>query len=120
MLNSKILPQILKQVLSPGIQTSIIVTMGGDLLATSGGSANDKLIGAICVSIWSSYHKASSDLNFIILECEEGRLVVSSVSPQFLVCVCGDTKVEFGILKAKAQALKKSFGTTSEADNILK
>ena len=105
-----------------------IVTMGGDLLATSGTSSNDKMVGAIAVNIWSSYQKVSQDVNFLLLDCEvnnrikvndfipfleinifffhnetqqEGRVAVSNVTTQFLVCIYSDTKTEYGILKAK-------------------
>ncbi len=47
--------------------------MGGDLLATSGGDPNDKLVGAIVLNIWAAFQKASKDLQQLLVECEVNR-----------------------------------------------
>jgi len=80
--------------------------MGGDLLATAGGDPNDKLVGAIVLNIWSSYQKVSKDILQLLLECEEGRLAIAQAS-NFLICVYGDNTADFGMLKAKVEALQK-------------
>jgi len=80
--------------------------MGGDLLASSGGDQSDKLVGAIVLNIWSSYQKTSDQLTCLLVDCEEARIAVMKVS-KFLVCVYGDHNAEFGMLKAKVEALEQ-------------
>lgn len=74
------------------------------MLATSGGDPNDKLIGAIVLNIWMCYEKMEknpSDLSCLVVDCEMGRLAVAAVAKKFLVCIWGNTHVEFGMLKSK-------------------
>lgn len=57
------------------------MTTGGDLLATSSGASNDKLIAAIVVNIWSAYSKFGdkTDLGFLLLDCEVNWLELLKV-----------------------------------------
>ena len=60
----------------------------------------------IASSLWQS-HESSDEagaLGCLMVECEEGRLVVKAVSGYMLAC-CADPSVGFGLLKAKVEAL---------------
>eukprot|EP01117_Protostelium_nocturnum_P006314 TRINITY_DN2278_c0_g1_i1.p1 TRINITY_DN2278_c0_g1~~TRINITY_DN2278_c0_g1_i1.p1 ORF type:complete len:128 (-),score=43.24 TRINITY_DN2278_c0_g1_i1:174-536(-) len=111
MLRAKALPSILQQAASNGVKSSIIVTSTGELLAAAGGDANEKLVGAIVLNVWSTYHKTSEDVNCLLIDCEEGRLGIRKVG-DFLVCVYGDQTVEIGILKAKVDSLHQYLDET--------
>jgi len=106
MLKPKVLPKILEQSISSGVKASILITLGGDLLASSGGDPNDKLVGAIALNIWNSYQKVSKEMKCLLIECEQGRLAISKVS-DFLLCVYGDSSSQFGMLKAKLETLRQ-------------
>ncbi|PRP85961.1 hypothetical protein PROFUN_06083 [Planoprotostelium fungivorum] len=106
MLRAKALPPILQQATSNGVKSSIIVTTTGELLASAGTDTNEKLVGAIAMNVWTTYHKTSEDVNCLLIECEEGRLGIRKVG-DFLVCVYGDSTVQFGILKAKVDSLNQ-------------
>mmetsp|Transcript_17376 Transcript_17376/g.24140 ORF Transcript_17376/g.24140 Transcript_17376/m.24140 type:complete len:154 (+) Transcript_17376:132-593(+) len=139
MLRPKLLPQILQQATSnpsAHVKSAIIITAGGDLLATSSplttvntleAGVNDKLVGAIAVNIWSTYERHSNlksnssnvpstsisstqpnenTLHCLLIENEEGRFAITSVS-KFLLCIYGDNQAEFGMLKAKVESLRR-------------
>eukprot|EP00004_Rigifila_ramosa_P007844 TRINITY_DN1902_c0_g1_i1.p1 TRINITY_DN1902_c0_g1~~TRINITY_DN1902_c0_g1_i1.p1 ORF type:complete len:140 (-),score=42.25 TRINITY_DN1902_c0_g1_i1:51-422(-) len=111
MLKAKVLPQILQQVVTPGIKGVIVLNAEGSLLATAGEKKNDKIIGAIVANVMSLYQDAgeailSNDgVNMILVDCEHGRLAISRVS-RLLLCIFSDTTVHFGALKAKSDALR--------------
>jgi len=106
MLKPKVLSQILEQANTHGVQCTMILKPDGSLLAFSGNPIA-KTIAAIIANIWSEYTERSqgSVLEYQIIDCEEGRVVVTRVS-KLLVCVCGDLKSEFGMLKSKATVLR--------------
>jgi len=106
MLKAKVLPKILNQAVSSGVKNAIIITLGGDLLTTTGGDSNDKLVGAIVLNIWNSLKKAADDLNCLLIDNEHGRLAITKAG-EYLICAYGDQSAEFGMLKAKVEALQK-------------
>ncbi|KAL1928163.1 hypothetical protein VTP01DRAFT_3079 [Rhizomucor pusillus] len=117
MLKPKVISQVLRQTLHNGLKASLLITNEGSLLAyASDTNRSVKTFAAIAANIWSSYkqHCAASDsylrsdpvngIRYMLLECEEGTVFVTSVST-VLLCLVGDETVELGILKAKAQAV---------------
>jgi len=80
----------------------------GSLLAAATTSPQEdntaKIVAAIVANIWSSFDK-SGELEYQIVDNEEGRLVITKVS-KLLLCIYGDNTVQVGMLKAKAQTLR--------------
>jgi len=105
MLKPKVIRDILDQVLGGGVKSSILLTTSGDTLGSAGNEPNEKLVGAIVLNIWSSYQKSSPGLSCLLVDCEEGKLAVSSVASRFLVCCYGDQRVQDGMLKRKIDTL---------------
>jgi hypothetical protein len=116
-------------------KTNRLITNEGEILAAGKpGFVDSELVGAIVMNIWSCYQKFAADLNFILVDCEvcsiflllflvslfpsiqkrkrqltfpqNGRLAVSKVS-QFILCVYGDSRAEFGMLKLKVREQKQ-------------
>jgi hypothetical protein len=106
MLKPKALPEILKQTINDGVKNSIIITQTGDLLASAGEDSNDKLVGAIILNIWNNYEKNDENLNLLLIDNEEGRFAIQKIS-KFLICIYGNKTLEFGLLKAKIEAIQK-------------
>ncbi|ORY97629.1 hypothetical protein BCR43DRAFT_490085 [Syncephalastrum racemosum] len=110
MLKPKIISQVLQQATHNGVTTSLLMTNEGSLLAFAaehGRSA--KTIAAIAANIWSTYKQQSeqnNNLRNIIVECEEGVVYVTNIGAM-LLCLAGDTSVELGLLKAKADAIAR-------------
>eukprot|EP01118_Nematostelium_gracile_P014518 TRINITY_DN5680_c0_g1_i1.p1 TRINITY_DN5680_c0_g1~~TRINITY_DN5680_c0_g1_i1.p1 ORF type:complete len:121 (-),score=37.63 TRINITY_DN5680_c0_g1_i1:77-439(-) len=108
MLKPKVLPKILQQAKTQGVKSAILVTMEGDLLASSGGDPNDKLVGAIVLNIWASYQKISPSVSVLLVECEEGKVAIAQ-SSNFLICLQAEQSACFGSLKTKVEKLKEHF-----------
>eukprot|EP00126_Sphaerothecum_destruens_P008481 Sdes_comp20235_c0_seq2m13627 len=111
MLRPKVLSQVLSQANSSGIKHTILLNYEGSVLSYSGEACNDgKVVAAISSNIWQLYESSGrsflndDELEYVIIECDEGRLVVTKVS-KLLLCLFSDPKVEFGMLKAKAEKL---------------
>jgi predicted regulator of Ras-like GTPase activity (Roadblock/LC7/MglB family) len=81
-----------------------LLTNEGALLATIG--EYGKIVSAIYANIWTSFEK-SGNLEYLLSDCEEGKVLVTKVTNQFLLCMYGDQTTEFGMLKQKAKLLKE-------------
>jgi len=107
MLRAKVLPQILAQANTNGVQGTILLNEEGSLLASTGGG-DHVVVAAIASNVWSQYQKLGdqSHLEYLLFECEQGRLAMAQVSTH-LLCLYSDKSAEFGMLRRKAQVLKE-------------
>ncbi|KAI8374857.1 hypothetical protein BD560DRAFT_393436 [Blakeslea trispora] len=109
MLKPKVISQVLRQSLHNGIKAALIMTTEGSLISFA--AENDKnatIYSAISANIWNTYQKKDSlytHLQYQIIHCQEGVVFVTGLGSMIL-CLVGDSKVDLGILKAKAEALK--------------
>ncbi|KAJ8654798.1 hypothetical protein O0I10_009519 [Lichtheimia ornata] len=85
----------------------------GSLLAFAADQARTtKTYAAIAASIWGTYKQecvagdvgSKGGLQFLIMDCEDGIVYVTSIS-SMLLCMVSDHTVELGILRAKAEAI---------------
>ncbi|CAO3650305.1 unnamed protein product [Cunninghamella blakesleeana] len=117
MLKPKLISQVLRQSLYNGVKSSLLMTYDGSLLAfATDNDKNAKIYAAITANIWNSYKKqidsdsflqsnGSDSPLFLLLECEEGNVFITSIGT-LLLCLVAETSVNLGILKAKTEALK--------------
>ncbi|OBZ83024.1 Ragulator complex protein LAMTOR2 [Choanephora cucurbitarum] len=106
----KMISQVLRQSLHNGIKAALIMTSEGSLISFA--ADNDKnatIYSAISANIWNTYRKKDTELytnlQYQIIHCQEGVVFVTGLGSMIL-CLVGDSKVDLGILKAKAEALK--------------
>ncbi|KAB7506206.1 Ragulator complex protein LAMTOR2 [Armadillidium nasatum] len=111
MLKPKTLSQILGEANTGGIQSTLLLNSTGALLSYSGkGEGDGQVIAAIVSNIWSVYEESGQSalledkLNFLLLDCENGRVCVTRVA-DVLLCLYAEPWVGLGILKTKAEAL---------------
>lgn len=113
MLKPKALVEVLQQVTNGGVQSTVLLTKDGALLAYSGFDGKDaKIIAAMASSIFAAHQRVrptqntmgSGDLNTILLDAEEGKMAIAAVANQ-LVCMVCKPNVQLGMLKAKVDAL---------------
>merc|ERR1712137_1185777 len=105
MLRPKVLPKVLAQANTAGVKSTLLINNEGSLLAYAGNETGYDVVGAIVSNIWSSTAGADQ-LEYVIMECEQGKVVVTRVS-EVLLCLIGGDLAEFGMLKAKANALRQ-------------
>jgi len=108
MLKAKVLPEILKQANTNGVKGTLLLQDDGSLLASTGDDSSDRqvVISAILANIWVSYQKEQErELEYLLIDCEEGKVVATRVSKLILV-VYGDSTSQYGMLKAKAHSLR--------------
>ena len=80
-----------------------LINSEGSLLAYAGPDIGNDAVAAIVSNIWSSTEE-NDQLEYIIMECEQGKVVVTRVS-EVLLCLIGTEMAEFGMLKAKVSIL---------------
>ncbi|KAG1659523.1 Ragulator complex protein LAMTOR2 [Nymphon striatum] len=85
----------------------------GALLAYSGyDDKNARVTAAIASTVWASCFKNGyaafneEQLKFILLDEEDGKIAITRVA-NLLLCICAKKSVEYGILKAKSEAIAK-------------
>lgn len=112
MIQSNLLPKVLEQVNTDGIQLSILLNFDGSILSYVG-NKDKTTISAIVSSIMSSYEKLGKNMNdklsSILIEMENGKLISTKISDKVILCLYGDKSIEFGILKLKSEILSKYF-----------
>jgi len=104
MLKPKVLPRILEQANTNGVKSSILLNKEGALLATAG--EDGKVVAAIFSNIWTSLARQPNELEYLLCECEKGRIIMTQVTKDLFLCLYGDNTAQFGMLKHKAKLLK--------------
>mmetsp|Transcript_39399 Transcript_39399/g.124304 ORF Transcript_39399/g.124304 Transcript_39399/m.124304 type:complete len:122 (-) Transcript_39399:55-420(-) len=109
LLDPRALPEVLGEVVTPGVRVATLLNRSGLQLGSAGDGADGATIAAISSKVWQSHDKGedAGTLGCLLIECSEGRLAIKSVS-SFLVACCADSSVSFGALKAKVEALHAS------------
>jgi len=101
---------VLEQANTGGVRGAMLVNSEGSILSSAGDeSSQNKAVSAIASNIWNSFqqhHSQDEELEFLVLECEEGAFVATRISTVLLV-LHGDSSVGLGMLKLKAAKLKE-------------
>eukprot|EP01088_Endostelium_zonatum_P022633 TRINITY_DN993_c0_g1_i1.p1 TRINITY_DN993_c0_g1~~TRINITY_DN993_c0_g1_i1.p1 ORF type:complete len:122 (-),score=24.14 TRINITY_DN993_c0_g1_i1:65-430(-) len=110
MLKATRLPEVLKQGNTSGVKGAILIQPDGSPLSSAGqendSEAHQIVVTAIISNIWGLYNKENSELDYMIVDCEQGRVCATRVS-KLVLCIYGDEKAQFGMLKAKAQLIRE-------------
>lgn len=103
---AKALPDLLQEAVVPGVSVVTLVNRSGLLLGSAGDASRAPAVGAIVSNLWQCHEKCegAGGLGCLLVECEEGRLVVQAVGNFVLAC-CSDASVPFGMLKDQTTAL---------------
>jgi predicted regulator of Ras-like GTPase activity (Roadblock/LC7/MglB family) len=82
----------------------------GALLALAGDSKMEKIISALVANIWKDYENAEAyafggqNLQFMMMECEQGQVAVSKLH-SMLLCMVAENSVQLGLLRGKMMSL---------------
>jgi predicted regulator of Ras-like GTPase activity (Roadblock/LC7/MglB family) len=115
MLRPRALTSVLSQSNTDGVHTTLLFRQDGTLLAHSGTTTDAGVASAIASNVWAAYDKAgraalSEDrLEFLLLDCEQGRVAVLPVN-KVLLALVADQEVGLGMLKVKGEAVAAYLG----------
>jgi hypothetical protein len=136
LINASALPPLLSAINSASIKLTMLMDTKGSLLGCAGETIVDthgkevarEAIAAIVSNIWSDFASSSGNqgdgmtkqtedvssagvgqpLRFMEMELQVGRVAVSRVCGDFLVCCITDAAAETGLVKVKLQKLSAS------------
>mmetsp|Transcript_123340 Transcript_123340/g.344027 ORF Transcript_123340/g.344027 Transcript_123340/m.344027 type:complete len:155 (+) Transcript_123340:54-518(+) len=115
MLRAKVLPEVLNQAMTGGVQSVMLMTPEGALLGCTAADAEaidtDKVVGAITANIWGEYKRVGahafgdvdSGLNFFLMDFEDGKVAVMEVCHKYVLCAYADASADLGALKRKLE-----------------
>eukprot|EP01100_Stratorugosa_tubuloviscum_P009066 TRINITY_DN379_c0_g2_i1.p1 TRINITY_DN379_c0_g2~~TRINITY_DN379_c0_g2_i1.p1 ORF type:complete len:121 (-),score=44.00 TRINITY_DN379_c0_g2_i1:114-476(-) len=107
MLRPKVLPKILEQVNTNGVKMALLISLKGELIASSSiqiDSIQSRAVAALVSNLWTTYQHQTENLTQLLFDCDEGNVVVLKIT-NVLICVLGNKSAEFGMLRCKAQAI---------------
>ena len=110
-MNAKALNKTFQNSICPGVQNIFLINKTGALILASNNHESAKTLGAIISNIWSDYDSCLSNsdtgegLKSMIVECEQGVVVIDIVCSMFL-CIQGGTDI--GRLMEISKKLKES------------
>lgn len=81
-----------------GLHPSMSLTAAAHLNKLNG----DSVTGALIASIWQDHNAfgSSQDLQSLILDCENGQIIVAKIST-FLLCMVANHNIQPGMLRGK-------------------
>ncbi|CAG8439024.1 5775_t:CDS:2 [Ambispora leptoticha] len=131
MLKPKVISQVLQQATTGGVKATLLLNSEGSPLVfvSEAGDRDARVYAAIASNVWSTFEKntkpltkedptigsgvgsgngggINNALKFLLVECEEGNLAITTVT-NMLLCLVARTDVALGILKAKTDALAR-------------
>ncbi|CAG8538000.1 13494_t:CDS:2 [Acaulospora colombiana] len=113
MLKPKAITRVLEQATTGGVKATLLLNSEGSPLAfKSDLDSEARVYAAISSNIWNTFEKNGKNLlrddglKFLLLECEEGNVAMTTVK-NMLLCLVAKPEVELGILKLKIDALKR-------------
>mmetsp|Transcript_860 Transcript_860/g.1058 ORF Transcript_860/g.1058 Transcript_860/m.1058 type:complete len:128 (+) Transcript_860:479-862(+) len=124
MLKAKLIPQLLGQINTDGLELTFLMIEDGSLVGSAGQiklskTVETKVVAAILSNIWSDYvtvgQKMSTDtgkLSCVLLECEEGRIAAMRVGPRYILAAFGGVNMQPGLLKLKLDKLRLTLDGT--------
>mmetsp|Transcript_98748 Transcript_98748/g.175789 ORF Transcript_98748/g.175789 Transcript_98748/m.175789 type:complete len:139 (-) Transcript_98748:22-438(-) len=117
MLRVKEVEAALSRAMTDGLTNVMLVSDEGALIAAARSEEADHTASAVLASVYSEYKEAEcyveSSLQAIVFDCESARVACASFlqctqCSQILLCVCSDTKTNYGVLWSKLELLKTS------------
>ena len=109
MIKSSALSDLLKKVISNGIETVFICRITGEILCVEGKESNQTLADLIS-SMWIEYYQIGEStlkdekMKFLLIENDNSHIITTNLY-NYIVCMKANTSMKLGLLKKNLEGL---------------
>jgi len=118
MIRSSALSDLLKKVISNGIETVFICRLSGEILCTEGKDSSQTLADLIS-SMWSEYYQIGltslkeEKIKFLLIENDDSNIITTNLC-DYIICMKANTNMKLGMLKKNIEGLAQNLNKMLE------
>jgi len=118
MIRSSALSDLLKKVISNGIETVFICRISGEILCIEGKDSSQTLADLIS-SMWFEYYQIGESpfkeekMKFLLIENEDSHIITTNLY-NYIVCMKANTDMKLGMLKKNIEGLTQNLNKMLE------
>ena len=118
MIKSSALSDLLKKVISNGIETVFICRISGEILCMEGKDSDQTLAGLIS-SMWIEYYQIGEStlkeekMKFLLIENDNSHIITTNLY-NYIVCMKANTIMKLGLLKKNLEGLTQNLNKMLE------
>ena len=118
MIRSSALSDLLKKVISNGIETVFICRISGEILCMEG-KDSDQTLADLISSMWLEYYQigestlSEEKMKFLIIENDNSHIITTNLY-NYIVCMKASTSMKLGLLKKNLEGLTQNLNKMLE------
>ena len=118
MIRSSALSDLLKKVISNGIETVFICRLSGEILCIEGKDSSQALAD-LNSSMWSEYYQIGlstlkeEKMKFLLIENDDSNIITTNLY-DYIICMKANTNMKLGMLKKNIEGLAKNLNKMLE------
>ena len=118
MIRSSALSDLLKKVISNGIETVFICRISGEILCMEG-KDSDQTLADLISSMWLEYYQigestlSEEKMKFLIIENDNSHIITTNLY-NYIVCMKANTSMKLGLLKKNLEGLTQNLNKMLE------
>ena len=118
MIRSSALSDLLKKVISNGIETVFICRISGEILCMEG-KDSDQTLADLISSMWIEYYQigestlSEEKMKFLIIENDNSHFITTNLY-NYIVCMKANTSMKLGLLKKNLEGLTQNLNKMLE------
>jgi len=118
MMRSSALSDLLKKVISNGIETVFICRISGEILCMEG-KDSDQTLADLISSMWLEYYQigestlSEEKMKFLIIENDNSHIITTNLY-NYIVCMKANTSMKLGLLKKNLEGLTQNLNKMLE------
>ena len=118
MIKSSALSDLLKKVISNGIETIFICRISGEILCIEGKDSSQTLADLIS-SMWIEYYQVGEEnlkgekMKFLLIENDDSHIITTNLY-NYIVCMKANTNMKLGMLKKNLEGLTQNLNKMLE------
>ena len=118
MIRSSALSDLLKKVISNGIETVFICRLSGEILCIEGKDSSQALAD-LNSSMWSEYYQIGlstlkeEKMKFLLIENDDSNIIITNLY-DYIICMKANTNMKLGMLKKNIEGLAQNLNKMLE------